>query len=92
MKERFGSGTCRYCGCQESHACTLPDGEACAWFDAERTVCTAPACMAAYFREEERERRRRERIARGPRRRSPAEILELRKQEQAARRRRTRGK
>lgn len=79
------SGICRYCRCIESNACKLPDGEACAWFDNERTVCSAPACLAAHFRE--RERRQREQR---PRRRSPAEILEIRKQEQLARRRRAR--
>jgi len=79
--------TCRFCRCDESHACRLPDGDACAWFDQERTICSAPACLAAHFRELERERRRREQR---PRRRTPAEILEIRKQEQRARRKRAR--
>ncbi len=39
-------GTCRYCGCQ-GEACTLPDGEKCAWRDADRLCCTAPGCMRA---------------------------------------------
>jgi hypothetical protein len=25
----------------------LPDGDACAWFDAARTVCSAPGCIVA---------------------------------------------
>ena len=80
------AGECRYCRCTEANACHLPDGEVCNWFDQSRTVCSAPACLAAHFRELERERRRRE--APMPRRRSPAEIFALQKQEQRERRRR----
>ena len=43
-------GTCRFCGCTEQNACRLEDGEACAWADMSRTVCSAPACLVAWFR------------------------------------------
>jgi hypothetical protein len=87
MSEKPIPGACRFCRCTEANACRLPDGEACAWFDATRTLCSAPACLAAHFRELERARRR---ANERPRRRSPAEIIEIRKQEQRERRRRAR--
>jgi hypothetical protein len=34
-------GWCSMCGCTEFHPCVLEDGTACAWADAEQTVCTA---------------------------------------------------
>jgi hypothetical protein len=83
---QFIAGVCRYCRCTEANPCHLPDGEACNWFDPTRTLCSAPACLAAHFRELEHERQRR--AAPGLRRRSPAEIFALQKQEQRARRRR----
>lgn len=35
-------GTCLYCGCTETNACTPP----CSWTDETQTVCSAPACVA----------------------------------------------
>jgi len=39
-------GTCRYCGCP-GDSCTLANGDKCAWFDSDRTVCTRSGCMRA---------------------------------------------
>jgi len=47
------SGKCRICGCTEDNACVFawPSDEhayervACAWFDADRTLCTNPKCI-----------------------------------------------
>jgi hypothetical protein len=80
-------GVCRYCNCTEENACRLPDGEACAWLNTDRDVCSAPACLAAHSRALKRDERRR---YQRPRRRTPADILELRKQEQSDRRKRAR--
>jgi hypothetical protein len=48
-------GTCRFCGCEEDHACQLddpddPEGDAvpCKWANAERTVCTNPECLEEF--------------------------------------------
>lgn len=38
--------TCRYCRCH-GETCTLPDGEKCAWSNADCTVCNAPGCLRA---------------------------------------------
>lgn len=49
------SGRCRYCRCTEDNPCsTPPSGEPCAWFNAERTVCTNDKCVGRYHVEEER--------------------------------------
>ena len=39
---------CQYCGCSELDACALPGGKRCDWLDADRTVCTNPACVRAW--------------------------------------------
>ncbi len=39
--------SCRFCGCTEEHAC---EG-GCAWANPEKTVCTAPACLAHWTAE-----------------------------------------
>ncbi len=39
-------GRCRYCRCTEDNPCrTPPSGEPCAWFNAERTVCSNYPCI-----------------------------------------------
>ena len=38
-------GTCRICGCSDGAACTLDDGQHCAWADAAHTLCTNPECL-----------------------------------------------
>ena len=50
-------GVCRVCGCSELDPCVIPvlEGAArlrrrglqtCSWFDAQRTLCTNPQCIA----------------------------------------------
>jgi hypothetical protein len=39
-------GTCRYCRCH-GEACTLPNGDKCAWVNADCTLCSAPGCQRA---------------------------------------------
>jgi hypothetical protein len=49
-------GTCRFCGCTESHACIFPDPDSdnprdpnlltCWWIDPAKTVCSNPHCVA----------------------------------------------
>ncbi len=39
---------CRYCGCTEEDACTLPTGDPCSWYEATRTVCTNPGCVRKF--------------------------------------------
>jgi len=41
-------GRCRECGCTEDNACRLGDGDTCCWYDQNRTVCSAPACIRQY--------------------------------------------
>jgi hypothetical protein len=41
-------GTCRYCGCTQDNACTIPGGDTCSWYSNERTVCTNPACIRQF--------------------------------------------
>jgi hypothetical protein len=36
--------TCRFCGCDNLHACWTPDGP-CYWIDGKHTVCSAPTCV-----------------------------------------------
>ena len=39
-------GECRYCHCTEENPCRLPpSGDPCAWFNAERTVCSRGQCI-----------------------------------------------
>lgn len=38
-------GKCRHCGCTEANACTLTNGDHCAWCDESRTVCSNPSCI-----------------------------------------------
>lgn len=38
-------GVCRFCGCDELHACELPGGP-CSWIDRDETVCSNPECIA----------------------------------------------
>ena len=83
------AGVCRFCHCSEANPCTLPTGDACGWFDAERTVCTAPACLNAYFAES---RRKASDAAAKFRKRTPAEIHALKKEEKNARQRAYRAK
>ena len=42
---------CRICGCQGD--CRLFDGDECGWADKARTVCTSPACVKSWEREQE---------------------------------------
>jgi hypothetical protein len=51
-------GACRYCGCTESNPCTTETGEPCAWFDNDRTVCTAPGCIGQFHVDDWNARRR----------------------------------
>jgi hypothetical protein len=50
-------GKCRICGCVEDQACIIPstdgspNGQPCGWADETRTLCDAPACIAAAKRE-----------------------------------------
>ena len=46
-------GTCRFCGCTEDVAC---EG-GCGWVDQDETVCSTPACVAAWKREDKATRR-----------------------------------
>lgn len=68
------TGRCRQCGCSEDSLCTLPNGEPCSWYDAERTVCTAPACILALGREQGRMQAARDRRNK---KKTPAEIHAL---------------
>ncbi len=38
-------GLCKFCGCDELHACALADGKPCSWTDQEETVCSNPDCI-----------------------------------------------
>jgi hypothetical protein len=49
-------GKCRYCGCTESNACVLQDGDTCSWHDNTRTVCTAPGCVRQFIADSRRRR------------------------------------
>lgn len=42
-------GTCRHCGCSEERPCWACRAhcDECTWADAERTVCSGPACVKA---------------------------------------------
>ena len=44
-------GRCRVCGCTEASPCNV-EGEACAWFDFDRTLCTNFRCIGAVPLEE----------------------------------------
>lgn len=85
----MSAGTCRFCHCTESNACKLPDGDPCSWFTADRTVCTSPACLNAYFAEQ---RRLMAEGSRATRKRTPGQIHELMKEERNAKRRAARAK
>jgi hypothetical protein len=85
----MSAGTCRFCHCTEADPCRIPGGDTCAWMDGTRTVCTAPACQNAYWAES---RRKSSDAAAMFRKRSPAEIHELIKQEKRAKRRASRAK
>ncbi len=82
-------GRCRFCKCTESNACTLPDGDPCSWFAADRTVCTAPACIAAFFIEQRRAMAMADKRAK---KRTPGQIHALMQEEKRARRRAQRAK
>ena len=47
----FEPGRCRYCGCDESNPCRLSTGDACAWFNQGRNVCTQSSCIRRYEQE-----------------------------------------
>jgi hypothetical protein len=38
---------CRVCGCTEETPCDLGEGDRCAWFDFDHTLCDRLACIAA---------------------------------------------
>lgn len=38
-------GVCKFCRCDEMHACQLPDGSPCSWADDDETVCSNPDCL-----------------------------------------------
>ena len=80
----MSAGTCQFCKCTEANACTIPGGDRCSWFDAARTVCTAPACITAYFAQQ---RRKASEASAKYRKRSPGQIHELMRQEKNARQR-----
>jgi hypothetical protein len=50
-------GRCRHCGCTEDQACVLGNGDACAWVDGSRTVCSNPSCIRAEKRRTKGEER-----------------------------------
>jgi hypothetical protein len=78
----LAQGVCRHCGCRQDapcRACQLLFDGVC-FTDRKRTVCAASECQR-----KEADRVRQLPPAR-PHRRTPAEITELIKQEQAARR------
>ena len=81
------AGRCRHCGCTEDRPCRLEDGETCVWLDSTRTVCSAPGCIV---RERKRQAIRVARMARGCRRRTPAEVHEQIMREAREKRRRAR--
>jgi len=86
------TGICRFCKCSasedESRACTTPTGDPCHWFDFERTTCSSPACVRAW--ENERAKFKAER-AEESRKKTPAEIHALIREERKARRRKKAG-
>lgn len=47
MSSAAQPGVCRHCECTETNACRLTNGEPCCWIDAERKVCSNPACIQA---------------------------------------------
>ncbi len=49
-------GVCRYCGCTWERPCVLSTGggETCAWFDRDRTICTATVCVARMHEDHEK--------------------------------------
>lgn len=65
------AGKCIYCGCTPERACTLPNGDGCAWRDRLRICCTAPACLRAYAADQRAYERR---VRAASRRRTPAEV------------------
>lgn len=85
----MSAGTCRFCHCTESNACKLPAGDPCSWFDATRTVCTAPGCMNAWFA---LQRRLMAEGSRATRKRTPGQIHALKKAERNAKQRAARAK
>lgn len=88
----MSAGTCRFCRCHgpdSDDACKVPGGDTCVWMDNTRTVCTGVACQVAYFAEF---RRKSSDASARFRKRSPAEIHRLMKEERNAKRRAARAK
>jgi hypothetical protein len=79
------AGTCRFCRCTEDDPCRIPGGDSCSWYVATRDVCTAPGCITAYHAELRRKMSRNKR-------RTPAEIHALMKEEKNAKQRAYRAK
>jgi hypothetical protein len=74
-------GECRFCGITDAEI----DGDRFRWLNNRRDCCANPACVAA---RERKAKEARETQARMNRKRTPAEIEDLKRQERAARRRR----
>lgn len=53
-------GTCRSCGCH-GDSCSLREGDRCVWIDANRTLCSNPACVIAADRAKKKYKREQQR-------------------------------
>jgi hypothetical protein len=84
----MSAGTCQICGCH-GERCKLADGDLCSWFNPERTVCTADACIKEYGR---REKKLEAEAERRTKKRAPWQVHELIKEERNAKRRAARAK
>jgi len=80
-------GVCRYCGDKSEDDGGEIDGDRFRWFDARRTCCSRWECQKAFVKLVKDNKSTQ---ARMNRRRTPAEIEDLRKQERAAKRKRNR--
>jgi hypothetical protein len=85
------TGRCRFCGCaageDEAQACNTASGK-CVWFDKQRTVCSGEPCVRRFG--QERATVRAEFKAKN-RKRTPAEIHQLIREERKQRRKRKAG-
>lgn len=74
------SGRCHYCEITDAEV----DGDKVSWLGARRTVCSKPGCVARFRADTAREEMR---VRPQRRRRTPADIHELKREEARSRRR-----